>query len=249
MVGLGVAGLVLLAIFLIRLQANTGDMYWRPKQDTTYYHQRTGAIKMDEQVEIYSVPLFTPQDTIDTLKKTHKVSCQFPVGTWKQGQPTIAEDLLGNEVDGARFLDLSKKGVRDYVEAFIDKASRVGCDGFEPLQLDVFSKDNGFNLTLEAQLSFSKWLSTQVHDRGMFIGLVDAVDEEGLVSLFDYGLLVDCFSQDTCSLSKPLLDQRKPVFVVETSLDTDQFCEEANAKGIYAIKTPKDFGPGASYCE
>lgn len=139
--------------------------------------------------------------------------------------------------------------MKQYVFQFIENAQKFGCDGFEPLDMNVFSQNNGLNITLDDQLTYSNWIAQQSHNLGLFTGIVDAVLQLPDIDSFDYVLSINCFMTNTCNNYSPVISKGKPVFDMETSLSADKFCSTANSLKFYAFTKPADFGPGATYCQ
>eukprot|EP00834_Sanchytrium_tribonematis_P001924 NODE_51_length_31136_cov_0.357670.p12 type:complete len:290 gc:universal NODE_51_length_31136_cov_0.357670:18418-17549(-) len=224
--------------------------WFKPDTGASYYHQETGDIKMDEDVSIYSIPLFSGELIKQLQSKGKKVLCQYSVGVWRQGQPALDKKYMGNEIQSNVFaLNVKEDAVKNYVSQFIQKAEDFGCDGFEPLDMNVYSRDNGLDITLDDQFSYSKWLADQAHSKGLFIGMYNAVLQLAAIDSFDYAVAINCFMTNNCVNYSQVISKAKPVFDMETTLKTDAFCEKANSLNFYAITKPSDFGPGAEYCK
>ena len=245
-----VIGIIILSIVLIRKQPTAHPEYFRPVVGSSYYHQRTGDIDMNQNVEIYSIPLFSGDKIKDLKSKGKKVTCQYSVGLWKEGQPELDKKYLGKQIENNAFaMDVRQPAVQSFIASFVDKASQFGCDGFEPLDMNVFSQDNDLDLSIDDQLKFSRWLADKAHSKGLFTGLVDAVLQLSAIDVFDYALTINCMMTNNCPNYSEVIAKGKPVFDMETSLLPDKFCDRTNSLKFYAFTKPSDFGPGAEYCQ
>ena len=243
-----IVAIVALSIFLIKRQPSA-PVWFKPAVGASYYHQATGTIDMEQNVDIYSVPLFSGDVIKNLQSKGKKVVCQYSVGLWKQGQPELDSKYLGKLLQNNGYaMDIRQDAVKDYVSQFIQKASQFGCDGFEPLDMNVYSSDNDLDIGLDDQLRFSKWIATTSHSFNLFTGMVNAVLQLSVSNEFDYVLAIDCFMTNNCGSYQQVISNNKPVFEMETSLDTNMFCDKANSLQFYSFKKSADFGPGAEYC-
>ena len=58
----------------------------------------------------------------------------------------------------------------------LDIAAARGCDGVEPDNVDGYDNDSGFELTRADQIDFNRFLATEAHQRGLSVGLKNALD-------------------------------------------------------------------------
>ena len=246
--------IVVTVVVLIKLQPGAtkdpGPVDWyKPPVGASYYHQESGAIDMNQKVAIYSIPLYSGS-AISHLKGSNiKVLCQYSVGLWKDGQPALDKQYLGKQqADNRYVMDIRQDAVKQYVSQFLTSAQQFSCDGFEPLDMNVFSMDNGLNLTIQDQETFSTWLATEAHSKGLTIGLYNALLQLSLINNFDYATAINCYAQNQCDNYRSVITSNKPVFDMETSLSTDKFCSSANSQNYYAFTTTADFGPNVTYC-
>eukprot|EP00835_Amoeboradix_gromovi_P005149 NODE_458_length_8223_cov_0.302683.p3 type:complete len:280 gc:universal NODE_458_length_8223_cov_0.302683:6554-5715(-) len=239
---------VILSIFLVRRDPSVPE-WFKPQLGTTYYHQETGDIDLNQNVDIYSVPLYSGDAIKKLQSKGKKVVCQYSVGLWKQGEPELDKKYLGNEIQpNAYAMDIRTQQVKEFVLSFIEHASGFGCDGFEPLDMNIYSRDNGLKIQMDDQLNYSKWIAQETHNRNMFTGIVDSVLQLTVIDSFDYVLSFNCFLLNNCDSYKDVLSNNKPVFDMETSMARDQFCDKTSSLKIKAFTKSSDFGPGAEYC-
>ena len=89
--------IVIVSIVLIRRQPTVPN-YYKPQVGVKYYHQETGDIDLNQNVDIYSIPLFAGNVISQLQGKGKKVVCQYSVGLWKQGQPALDSKYLGNQI-------------------------------------------------------------------------------------------------------------------------------------------------------
>jgi len=126
--------------------------------------------------------------------------------------------------------------LKPILNARLDLAVQKGCDGVDPDNVNGYENGTGFPLTPEDQIAYNKFLSMQVHARGLSIGLKNDLDQiPELVSFFDWVINEECFSFGECQLLQPFIDAGKPVFVIEYELSPDEFCNSAGEMGFSAL--------------
>ena len=110
-------------------------------------------------------------------------------------------------------------------------------DGVEFDNVDGYSNSTGFDLTAADQLNFNRWLADAAHDRGLSVGLKNALDlADELEPDFDYAIVEQCFQFDECELTAPFVGAGKAVLDVEYSLSRREFCRRAERLGIVAMR-------------
>lgn len=200
------------------------DGIWEPGLGTTWQWQLSGALDMSFDVEMYVVDLFgTPEETIAALQDDGRiVICHFSAGA-KDEQLADADSFegsdVGNEVHGdpdRYWVDIRSPNVREIMTARLDVAESHGCDGVAPDDVDGWDNDTGFELAPSDQVAYNRFLAREAHDRGLSVGLRNAVELVGdLVSEFDWALNEECLLYDECAELALFIEADKAVFHVE----------------------------------
>lgn len=197
---------------------------WQPKPGTSWQWQLTGTIDTTIDVAMYDIDLFeAPQAVIDELHaKGRTVICYFSAGSredWRPDAGAFQAADYGNPLDGwpgEHWLDVRSDNVRTIMKQRLDLAVGKGCDGVEPDNVDGYSNDSGFSLTKNDQIDFNRFLATESKQRGLSVGLKNALELIGDLEVdFDWALNEECVSYSECSLLSPFLAAQKAVFHVE----------------------------------
>ena len=163
-------------------------------------------------------------------------------------------DRFSNE----NWLDLGPKRHRRFVlgrvEARTELCARAGFDAVEYDVVDAYAQGRavtGFRMTAREQLTYNRAIARIAHREGLAVGLKNDLGQlRQLEPSFDFAINEQCLQYDECTNNPPpgyraFLDAGKAVFVVEYRRRPDQFCPEANALGVSAIKKSGDFSLGA----
>ena len=119
----------------------------------------------------------------------------------------------------------------------LDRCNAKGFDGVEFDNVEGYQNPTGFGLTRNDQLTFNRWLADAAHERGLAVGLKNALGiADELEPDFDFAVVEQCFFYRECSLVKPFVDAGKSVVVVEYDLSRDQFCAKAARLGVVAMR-------------
>ena len=198
--------------------------WYQPNVDTTWQWQLQGPLNTTYQVDLYDIDLFeTSAQTIAELQANGiRVICYFSAGSgedWRADYPSIPNDALGRALagfDGERWLDIRSPAVLAVMQSRLDLAASKGCDGVEPDNVDGHDNDTGFSLTANDLLIFNQQLPREAHQRGLAIGLKNALDLiPQLVDDFDFAVNEECHTNDECDANLPFIDAGKPVFNAE----------------------------------
>jgi hypothetical protein len=121
--------------------------------------------------------------------------------------------------------------------ARMDMCKAKGFDAIEPDNIDGYANNTGFPLTGQDQIAYNTFLANAAHQRGLSIGLKNDLDQaQQLLPLYDWALDEQCFQYQECDSLLPFIQAGKAVFNVEYSLDTSQFCPQANAMNFNSLK-------------
>jgi len=213
--------------------------------NATWQIQYTGEMDYSLDVEVFNLDLFD-SDT-SAIAQLHDlgvfVMCYFSKGSYENWRPDadkFLSDVLGRPMagwEGESWLDVRRIDLLEPIlNARLDLAVQKGCDGVDPDNVNGYENETGFPLTPEDQIAYNKFLSMQVHARGLSIGLKNDLDQiPELVSFFDWVINEERFSFGECQLLQPFIDAGKPVFVIEYELSPDEFCNSAGEMGFSAL--------------
>ncbi|MDH3752515.1 MAG: endo alpha-1,4 polygalactosaminidase [Acidimicrobiia bacterium] len=216
--------------------------------DSTWQWQLDGPINTSYDVDVYDIDLFeSPTATIAELSDDGRiVICYFSAGSyeeWREDAQGLPVAALGTPLDGwedERWVDVRSEAVRDLMETRLDLAVSKGCDGVEPDNVAAYDDETGFDFTLEDQLAYNRFLADAAHDRGLLIGLKNALDQiPDLVDQFDFAVNEQCHEYDECEMNRPFVNAGKPVFNAEYAADLvgdpETVCANAAAAGIRTL--------------
>lgn len=217
-----------------------------PPPNGSWQIQYAGDINTDLDVDIYNLDLFDtdPATITDLHARGIFVMCYFSAGSSEDWRPDIHEfpaEVIGKDYEGWRgekWLDIRRLDLlAPVMSARLDLASQKGCDGVDPDNVNAFINDTGFPLTYADQLQYNIWLAESAHARGLSIGLKnDSEQIHDLLPYFDWQLHEECFQYDECELLLPFIEAGKPVFNIEYTLPTSDFCPQSNKMGINSIR-------------
>lgn len=231
----------------------SGEAWWKPAPGTSWQWQISGEVDTSIDVAMYDVDLFdVPQETIDALHADGRVVvCYFSAGTYEDWRPDADEFEAadyGNELPdwpGEYWVDVRSDNVRRILGERLDLAVDKQCDGVEPDNVDGVSNNPGFDFSPSDQIAFNRFLAQEAHDRGLSVGLKNALElVPQLQPDFDWALNEECLSYDECDTLRPFLDAGKAVFhteYVDAQADgpakRDEVCPSRPAEFSTLIKT------------
>jgi hypothetical protein len=241
-------------------QSPAGE-WWRPAPGATWQIQFSGEIDTSPEVEVYFLDLFeTPASLVAALQaQGRRVVCYFSAGSWEYWRPDAADfpdAVIGKDYTGwpgERWLDAGALDLlAPIMAARLDLCAAKGFDGADPDNVDGAYNDTGFEISLEEQLAYNRWLAEQAHARGLAIGLKNTPElAEAIKPDFDWALTESCFAQGWCADLASFLDAGKPVFAieyVEEGIATADFCAPAAELGISAILKELELGAWVEFC-
>ena len=191
---------------------------------TSWYWQLQGTLNQDMNVKVYDIDLLDNSiETIQSLQSSGKiVVCYFSAGTaetFRDDFDQIPSELLGKplgDFPDEFWLDIRDSRTLDLVKNRLDLAVTKGCDAVEPDNVDAFQNDSGFPLSSQDQISFNSSIATEAHNRGLSVGLKNALDIiPDLVDEFNFAVNEQCFQFKECSALQPFITQGKAVFQAE----------------------------------
>ncbi|HEY0715469.1 MAG TPA: endo alpha-1,4 polygalactosaminidase [Polyangia bacterium] len=224
--------------------------YWKPTLTSTWDWQSVEPVRTDVNAQVFSVDLFDNDTAVvaDLHGRMRKVVCHVDLGTWKRGDtdsdrfPTnsIGSPYKGNS--DRRWIDVTNiTGLLGMIRGRLDQAQIKGCDAVVPENLDAWDtrahEPSGFMLTAIDQILYNRTVAAEAHKRGMSVGLKGDVRQvSDLVGDFDFHVSENCYMRRDCNLLSPFVMANKPVFNVEFTLMTNQFCAQAKTDKIVAIR-------------
>ncbi len=201
-----------------------GEGVWRPTGRLSWDYQLTGRVDPTEVHGMRDVDLFRVDgDDVRRMQGAGaRVVCYFSAGSWEDWRPdadAFPRSARGDALEGwpdERWLDVTDAAVRAALEARLDRAVALGCDGVEPDNVDGYANDNGVRLNATEQLAFNRWLADEAHRRGLSVGLKNDLDQvEALEPWFDWALNEECATWAECGRLRPFGAADKSVFHVE----------------------------------
>jgi hypothetical protein len=226
---------------------NERNRWYQPSVTASWYWQLSGALDMNEKVDIYIVDLFdTNKSTVSALHaKGRKVIAYFSAGSYESWRPDALSfdvSLLGEKMNGwdERWLDISHASLHPIMVARIALAKEKGFDGIEADNVDGYVNKTGFKLTAKDQLNYNKFLALEAHKKGLSIALKNDLDQiEALEPYFDFAINEQCHQFDECEMTLPFIRANKPVFNAEYD-DTkeEEVCSNAKKLGLQTLFLP-----------
>lgn len=154
----------------------TVQSWWQPQAGATWQWQLTGRIDTSFNVDVYDLDLFeTPRETVAALQADgHRVVCYVSVGTredWRPDAQSFAPDLLGTAYDewkGERWIDIRQiDRLAPVLGARLDLCRKKGFDAVEPVNVDGFTNETGFDISADDEQRFLRWIAAEAHQRGL----------------------------------------------------------------------------------
>ncbi len=208
-------------------------------------------------VEMYDVDGFDASASLVSAMHSRNIHavCYLSLGTyedWRADANSFPPSVLGsgNGWPGEKWLDIrqiSKLG--PIMTARFQMCKDKGFDAVEPDNIDGYTNSTGFPLSAADQLAYNRWIAKTVHSLGMSVALKNDLDQvDDLVSNFDFAINEQCFEFDECDRLMPFINANKAVFEVEYSLNTSEFCSQANAMNFNSLKKDLDLTATVTAC-
>lgn len=224
---------------------------WRPAPTTEPWQwQLQGRIDTSIPASVYEVDgFFVPAKVVRKLhSQERKVICYLDVGSWENYRPDRDEfpkSVIGKKYQGfpdERWMDIRRIGaLAPPLKERFEMCRRKGFDAVEPDNINGFTNDTGFPLTAADQLRFNRWVSRQVHRRGMSVALKNDPEQAAkLVDRFDFAVAEQCFQYHECGRFTPFVEAGKAVFEVEYEIEPGSYCERAKALRFSSIRKSYD---------
>lgn len=217
-----------------------------PAPGTTWQWQLTTPVDQSVDAVMFDIDLF--DNSAGVVAALHArgrhVVCYMSAGSFEPGRPDAGKfpaAIIGRPLDGwpdEHWLDIRRLDLLGPIlERRLDLCKAKGFDSVEPDNIDGYANRTGFPLTGADQLRFNRFLAKAAHARGLSIGLKNDLEQaDTLEPDFDWALSEQCFQYDECELLAPFTRAGKAVFVAEYNLDTANFCPQAGAAGVMAMR-------------
>lgn len=206
---------------------NTGNngSWWQPTAGATWQIVlKQPLTKFDANVDVYDVDLF--ENPLETVKRLHdmgrKVICYFSAGSHEDFRDDADEfDKADHGTElagwpGENWLNTSSPSVRSIMSKRIHKAHDVGCDGIDPDNIDGYTTNTGFALTIETATDYLNFLIDEAHSLNLAIGLKNAgALVEGMQQRMQWVVNEQCVIYVECQKFRGFINMGKPVFHVE----------------------------------
>ena len=218
---------------------------WVPPPGASWQWQLTGRVDTTVDADVFDVDgVETGAETVAALHRAgRRVVCYVDAGAAEEFRPdrgAFPDEVLGDSggFDRERLLDIRRLDVlAPIMAARFDVCRDKGFDGIEADLADGYTRDSGFPLTADDQLTYNRMLADLAHERGLSIGLKNDLDQVSeLVDDFDFAVNEQCFEYGECAKLTPFVRAGKAVFSAEYELDTADFCPEARRLGFSSIR-------------
>jgi hypothetical protein len=229
---------------------------WQPHPGTTWQWQLTGTVNTSVAAQVYDIDLEGASASL--IAALHglgrKVICYFDVAyeSYRSDASSFPASVLGNVMDGwpdERWVDIRNPVVLQIMGRRMDQAVQKGCDGVEADDIEHWSNNPGFPITLADNVAFAKALAAAAHARGLAIGLKNFLDGvPQLVGHFDFAINEQCFQYDECDTLLPFVAANKAVFQCEYRSKSSTICNQANAMNLDTIFKHLDLDAARESC-
>jgi len=181
---------------------------WVPSPGASWQWQLTGPIDTTVDADVFDIDgVESSAETVAALHRAgRRVVCYVDAGAAEEFRPdrgAFPGDVLGDSggFDGERLLDVRRLDVlAPIMAARFDVCRDKGFDGIEADLADGYTRDSGFPLTADDQLTYNRMLADLAHERGLSIGLKNDLDQVSeLVDDFDFAVNEQCFQYDECA--------------------------------------------------
>jgi len=122
----------------------------------------------------------------------------------------------------------------------IDVSLSKGCDAVDPDNMDGYSVDTSFPLTVADGIDYMRFLANYAHVANIAIGLKNAPELiNGTLDVIDWQLNESCAMYNECQKFQPFIEAGKPVFHIEyaTGANVSLLNQACNAPGTHGFST------------
>ncbi|GAA4912076.1 endo alpha-1,4 polygalactosaminidase [Mucilaginibacter defluvii] len=239
--------------------------WWQPSAGVTFDWQLDDVSASDSfSGSVVDVDAFTT--SAETVAGLHaqgkKVVAYLSVGTFEDDRPDgalLPKEVIGKTYDEwphEKWIDIRQiEKLKPWLNSRFNMILKKGFDAVEPDNLDSYSNNTGFNLSVADTRKYLDYLITLAHTNGLGIGQKNVPELTGeFAAKFDWILTEDAFKQGWQNDVKPYIQQKKPVFAVEYTDETlentfnNQYCPVANSLGYTLILKKRDLDAWVHKC-
>ncbi|MFC7547612.1 endo alpha-1,4 polygalactosaminidase [Plantactinospora sp. GCM10030261] len=229
---------------------------WASGPAPSWQWQLSGTPDVDVDAEVFVLdPFATTADVTDRLRaRNRRLICSVEVGTYDPRRPDASRfpaDVLGAPAGGdRRWLDIRRW---DVLAPIVEDRFRL-CLGkrFEavaPLDADGHLHRSGFPLSFDDQLVANRRVAAMARSLGLTVGLVNNLPQvTALAPDFDFAINEECVRLGQCDRLRPFVAAGKPVFHVEYTGDTGDFCVTSRGLGFASMRKDRSLGVWREPC-
>jgi endo-alpha-1,4-polygalactosaminidase (GH114 family) len=240
--------------------------WWQPKAGVTFDWDLDDLKTSDTfNAQVVDVDAFTTTAAQVTALHAQgkKVIAYISLGTIENDRPDVG--LLPKEVVGKvypewpneKWIDIRQlEKLKPWLNSRFNMIITKGFDALEPDNLDSYSNDPGFAITLADTKKYCDFIITLAHQNGLGIGQKNVPELTADFSgKFDWALTEDAFNQGFQDQLKPYIALGKPVFAVEYTDLTSQatfvgnVCPAAKKLGYFALLKNRSLNKWVFNCQ
>ncbi|MEV4500127.1 endo alpha-1,4 polygalactosaminidase [Micromonospora arborensis] len=197
----------------------------------------------------------TAAQTAELRSRDRRLICQVQVGSVRSADPDASRfpDVLQGSAarrPDSRWLDVRSWDALEPVLA--DRFRLCRGKGFGAVAFadaDGYASRTGFPLDFDDQLLFNRRLAQLARSLSLSPGLVNDVPQlAALAPDFDFVVNEECVRLRQCAKLLPFVDAGKPVFHVEYTGATDDFCVTTVGYGFASIRKDRDLDAWREAC-
>ncbi|MET8353316.1 MULTISPECIES: endo alpha-1,4 polygalactosaminidase [unclassified Micromonospora] len=210
---------------------------------------------VDADVFLLDPVATTAAQTAELRSRNRRLICQVHIGSVRSDDPDASrlpaavQGSTGRQ-PGSRWLDVRRWDALEPVLA--DRFRLCRGKGFGAVALadaDGYAQRSGFPLDFDDQLLFNRRLARLARSLDLSPGLVNDVPQlAALAPDFDFAVNEECVRLDQCAKLLPFADADKPVFHVEYTGSTDDFCVTTVGYGFASIRKDRTLNAWREAC-
>jgi hypothetical protein len=219
--------------------------------------QLTGRLdpEVDADVFLLDPVTTTTAQTAELRARDRRLICQVQVGSVRSVDPDASRFPSGvqgraGSRPGSRWLDVRRWD--DLAPVLADRFRLCRGKGFGAVALadaDGYAQRSGFPLDFDDQLLFNRRLAGLARSMDLSPGLVNDVPQlAALAPDFDFVVNEECVRLRQCAKLLPFADAGKPVFHVEYTGSTDDFCVTTVGYGFASIRKERTLDAWRDAC-
>ncbi|MEU4676003.1 endo alpha-1,4 polygalactosaminidase [Micromonospora sp. NPDC023737] len=207
--------------------------------------QLSGPVDPDVDADVFLLDAVrtTSAETAELRARDRRLICQVHVGSVGADEPDASRFPAGVRGSAghrpqSRWLDVRRWDVLE--PALADRFRLCRGKGFGAVALadaDAYLYRSGFPLDFDDQLEFNRRLAGLARSLDLSPGLMNDVPQlAALAPDFDFAVNEECVRLAQCGKLLPFVDAGKPVFHVEYTGTTEEFCVTAVGYGFASMR-------------